>query len=220
MVPKSSAKFYQLRRKNVLAEKMYDSQPPNGESAMGDRSNQQKYILVQVAKRLFHERGYGKVKLTDIAKNAGISLKETQGYFSSPQDVCLRVIDVHWEEQLAEFDNIDQNSNPRQRLSLYLDSLLENSDEMMSRGCAITNLYFDVKREDPELDDLAAKLLQQRLDWIKEQFVAITRVENITGLPERLDSAIHGISILAQATGNPALIRNQVNQLKSWIRSM
>ena len=204
----------------MLAEKTDDSKTAAGEGSKTVKDNQQKHILVQVALRLFHERGYGKVTLSDIAKAASLSLKETESYFPSLQEICNQVIDAHGTRQLAEFEDIGQNSNPRQRLSLYLDTLVEDSDVLITRGCPMTNLYFDVKREDNGLAEHAAKLLQQRLDWIREQFVVITRVENITDLPERLDSAIHGISILAQVTGSPRLIRNQVNQLKSWIRSM
>ncbi|HEC01305.1 MAG TPA: TetR/AcrR family transcriptional regulator [Sphingomonadales bacterium] len=180
----------------------------------------QEHILIEVARRLFHERGYGKVKLSDIAKAAGLTQKETQLYFSSPQDICVSVIESHSQSQNALFEDINQNTNPRQRLSLYLDSVIENTDILIARGCPMTNLYFDVKREDRNLASEAAELLKQRLEWIRAQFVEIMRVENNTDLPERLTGAIHGIAILAQVTGNPDLIRNQVNQLKSWIRSM
>jgi len=62
--------------------------------------------------------------------------------------------------------------------------------------------------------------MRQRLDWITQQFVLITRVEGTTDFAERLSSAIIGISILAEVSGNDRLIKRQVNQLKSWIRSM
>ncbi|MBL4894481.1 MAG: TetR/AcrR family transcriptional regulator [Emcibacter sp.] len=204
----------------MLAEKTDDTVAARGEGTQVGKDNQQRHILVQTALRLFHERGYSKVTLADIAKAAGLSLKETEDYFPSLQKICHQVIEAHSDRQMAEFEIIEQNSNPRQRLSLYLDTLVEDTDVLISKGCPMTNLYFDVKREDSELADHAAELLQQRLGWIREQFVVITRVENITDLPERLDSAIHGISILAQVTGAPRLIQNQVNQLKSWIRSM
>jgi len=180
----------------------------------------QEHILIQVALRLFHERGYGKVKLSDIAKAAGLTLKETQLYFISPQDICVRVIESYSQSQNALFEDINQNTNPRQRLSLYLDTLIENSDVLIARGCPMTNLYFEVKHEDHNLASEAAELLKQRLEWIRAQFIEIMRVENNTDLPERLTGAIHGIAILAQVTGSPDLIRTQVNQLKSWIRSM
>lgn len=186
----------------------------------GKGESEQQHILIQAARQLFQERGYGKVKLSDIARGAGLTLKETQLYFTSPQEICTEVIKSHRQSQHALFEDINQNTNPRQRLSLYLDSLIENTDILITRGCPITNLYFDVKREDHNLASEAAELLKQRLEWIRAQFVEIMRVENNTDLPERLTGAIHGIAILAQVTGNPDLIRNQVNQLKSWIRSM
>ncbi|MBL4802673.1 MAG: TetR family transcriptional regulator [Emcibacter sp.] len=204
----------------MLAEKTDNSVAEGGEGSRMSEDSQQKHILIQVALRLFHEKGYGKVEMIDIAKAASMSIEEAKVYFASLQDICHQVIEAHGSNQTVLFDDISQNNNPRQRLSLYLDTLVADADVLIVRGCSITNLYFDVKREDSALADHAATLLQQRLDWIREQFVAITRVNNIPDLPERLDGAIHGISILAQVTGDARLIQNQVNQLKSWIRSM
>lgn len=204
----------------MLAEKKDTPDTAHSEGSNKRVEEEQKYIMVQVALRLFHEQGYGKVKFSDIAKASGISNKEAQSYFSSKEEICHRVIDKHLENQKAQFEEINENSNPRQRLSLYLDTLVDDSDSLIAYGCPMTDLYFDMKREDKLLADHAAEILKQRLSWIREQFVLITRVENIIDLPERMDSAIHGISILAQVTGSVQLIKHQVNQLKSWIRSM
>jgi len=191
-----------------------------GEDAVAYDDEQQKFILVQVAQRLFHEKGFSKTSLSHIARGAGLSHKMAQNYFSSTREICHQVIDVYLKTQNDQFEKISHNSNARQRLSLYLDQFAEDSDSLVARGCPLTNLYFDVKREDDALAEHAAKLLQNRLDWIKEQFVMVMRVEGVTDLPERLASAIQGIVIMAQVTGNDRLIGHQVNQLKSWIRSM
>ncbi len=192
----------------------------HGDSSNKSTNGEQKHILVQSALRLFHEKGYGKVNFSHIAKAVGIANKEAQKYFSSKEDICHLVIDAHLANQKAQFEEIDLNNNPRQRLSLYLDNLFENVDSLIKFGCPLTNLYFDVKRDDQELADHAAELLLARLGWIREQFVLITQVEDIADIPERLASAIHGISLLAQVIDSEHLIRHQANQLKQWIRSM
>ncbi len=176
--------------------------------------------LREEAKRLFHERGYGKATLGQIARAAGMTAQDAGAYYGSLEEICHEVIETYRMAQAMQFEEISANGNPRQRLSLYLDSLADQADDLARCGCPITNLYFDVKREDRELADHAAELMLQRFNWIAEQFVIITRVETSRELPERLTSAIHGIGILAQVRGNARLIRNQVNQLKSWIRSM
>ena len=204
----------------MLAEKKH----PTGRSDKGEphhkADRQQEYILVQVALRLFHEQGYNNVTFGEIAKGAGVTVKEANSFFSSLSDICHHVIDAHLNNQIAQFEDIDQNNNPRQRLSQYLDSLVENTENLVALGCPVTNLYFDVRREDKALADHAAKLLECRLQWVTDQFVLITRVADVSDLPERLTSAIHGMIIMAQVTGRTDLIKTQVNQLKSWIRSM
>lgn len=204
----------------MLAEKTENPQGESGQTSPGHDVDRQKYILLQVALRLFHQQGYGKTTFANIAKAAGMTRKDAQTYFSTREEICHQVIDHYLADQSTQFEEINQNSNPRQRLSLFLDSIVENTDSLISRGCPLTGLYIDVQREGGPLADHVTKILQHRLDWIREQFVLIMRVESVTDLPERLTSAVHGISILAQVTGNDRLISCQVNQLKSWIRSM
>lgn len=204
------------QEKTVLAEKT--DTPENTDTNGPNR--QQEFILVQVALRLFHEKGYDRVKFSDIARAAGVTIKEAQEYFADKTEICHQVIESHLNSQSTLFADIDRNSNPRQRLSHLLDNIADNTDILMSRGCPLTNLYFDIRRGDKQLARQATSLMRQRLDWISRQFVLITRVEGTTDYAERLASAIIGISILAEVSGNDGLIRRQVNQLKSWIRSM
>lgn len=199
---------------------MVNQDSTDNEATQKSVKKEQKYILIQVAMRLFQEQGYGKVKLPHIAKVAGISHNEAKSHFSSEQEICHQVIEAHMTNLLAQFEDINLNGNPRQRLSLYLDSLVEDIDSLITYGCPLTNLYFDVRREDKRLADHAKELLLARLTWIREQFVFISRVKDITDVHERLTSAIHGISILAQVLNSETLIKQQINQLKSWIRSM
>ena len=200
----------------MLAEKT-----TNPENRCADGTNkQQEFILVQVALRLFHEKRYDKVKFSDIARSAGIPTKEAQVYFADKAEICHQVIDTHLDNQAALFADIDQNSNPRQRLSRFLDNIADDANALVLRGCPLTNLYFDVRGEEEQLVRHATRLMRQRLDWITQQFVLITRVEGTTDFAERLSSAIIGICVLAEVSGNERLIKRQVNQLKSWIRSM
>jgi len=202
-------------------QKSYTPKDGNSEdSAEPVIDKQQEFILVQVAERLFSDRGYHKVKFSDIARAGGISTREAQNYFPSKADICHQVIDSHLKRQSARFAEIDQNGNPRQRLSRFLDDIAADADILMARGCPLTNLYFDVHKESGPLAAHAVALMHQRLDWISQQFILITQVDGPADFAERLASALIGISILARVSGSSRLIRNQINQLKSWIRLM
>lgn len=176
--------------------------------------------LIKAASILYHQKGYGKVRLSELARAAGITTKDFNERYRSQGALCLEVIEAYRQSQAELFKQINRNGNPRQRLSLYLDEFSNEADILVANGCPVNNLYHDVKRMDQALAGPAAELIRQRLDWVSEQFVLITKVERVEELPERLTSALHGIVIMGQATGNPRLIRTQINQLKSWIRSM
>lgn len=204
----------------MRAEQIQMIETPVAEGGTSCGDPKQKDILVQAAKQLFHLQGYGKTTFRDIAKQAELSIKLTQDHFPTLEDICHAVIEAHMTEQAETFETLCQESNARQRLSLYLDSFSDRAEVLVKEGCALTNLYMDVKREQGALAAHGTELLTARLGWIRQQFVLITRVEDVTDLPERLTSALHGILVMAQVTGDARLIRNQVIQLKSWIRSM
>ncbi|WP_417624936.1 TetR/AcrR family transcriptional regulator [Paremcibacter congregatus] len=197
---------------------MIDISSGDGNEAREDRH--QKHIVVQVARRLFQAQGFGRTTYSDIAKAMGISAQQVKDYFPDLEDVCHAVISDYLDQQADAFEGFSRESNPRQRLSLYLDSFSADAENLITEGCPMTNLYMDVKRGNAALADHAAKLLQHRLNWTKQQFVLITRVAEVSDQPERLVSALHGIIIMAQVTGDTRLIRSQIIQLKSWIRSM
>ena len=48
----------------------------------------------------------------------------------------------------------------------------------------------------------------------------MAKVDEANDFANRLLSAIHGIIILSQATGDEHVLKSQINQLKSWIRLM
>jgi len=176
--------------------------------------------IAEAALNLFYTRGYHDTSLSDIAQSVHMSVADLKEIFEDKQNIAQKVVGLHKKNLLATFETFAENNNPRQSLSQYLDILSENSEDLIEKGCPYTALYLDLSRTEGSLKDKAAVLLKIRLDWIEEQFRIMAKVDEANDFANRLLSAIHGIIILSQATGDEHVLKSQINQLKSWIRLM
>lgn len=175
--------------------------------------------IVSAARVLFRDRGYGGTSLQRISDMLDISPKELGKFFKSKLDICLAVVKSYELEMDAQFLRLEETSNSRQRLSLLLDEILEET-ETSGKGCALAQLFFDLLREEKILVNGASGLLVKRRKWIKEQFRLMAMVDEADDLAYRLAGALEGVCMLALAEDDMLLLKNQFNQLKSWIRSM
>ncbi|WP_321394665.1 TetR/AcrR family transcriptional regulator [Emcibacter sp.] len=203
-----------------------ESLPSGGKSGQGnslkgrDLNNSEADRFVRSAIKLMREKGYHQTTFDDIAEDICVSVKEISDCFKSREDICLQVIAWH-DARLSEiFVRTEEHSNPRQRLSCLIDSLIDEADVLVKYGCPITRLYLDLRNEGSKLEKAATKLIIRRLDWIKEQFHLMSFVDEAPDLATRLAGALYGVTLLSSAADDEAMLRNQMNQLKSWIRSM
>ncbi|TPD61801.1 TetR/AcrR family transcriptional regulator [Emcibacter nanhaiensis] len=176
--------------------------------------------LVLSALALMRKQGYHKTTLEDIADDVCLPLDKVTDCFATKADLCLQVLDRHNEHLSEIFSKTEEQSNPRQRLSSLIDSLVDEGESLVKYGCPITRLFLDLKNESPELEQAATALVNRRLEWITEQFRLMSFVDEAPDLAARLTGALYGVTLLSSAAGDETILRNQLNQLKSWIRSM
>jgi len=179
-----------------------------------------KQDIIQAAKTQFHHRGYQQSELDDIAADCGVEVVDIQAQFAEKNDLCRAVIADYIKEMKSNFREINEFGNARQRLSAYLDQLAEQADDLVKWGCPLTGLYVELSKCYDNLSDEAAELVNVRLEWITEQFVFMSKVDLADDLAHRLTGALHGVILIAQANKDPQVLKNQLTQLKLWIRSM
>ena len=209
-----------------LANQMDPESLPAGGQIVQENQKDQKTTdstadrLVLSALALMRKQGYHKTTLEDIADDVCLPLEQVTACFATKADLCLQVIARHNEHLSEIFSKTEEQSNPRQRLSCLIDSLVDDGENLVKYGCPITRLFLDLKNESPELEKAATALVNRRLDWITEQFHLMSFVDEAPDLAARLAGALYGVTLLSSAAGDETILRNQLNQLKSWIRSM
>jgi AcrR family transcriptional regulator len=73
--------------------------------------------ILQIAVRLFHERGFHATGMDDIGEEAGITGPAIYRHFDSKEDILLEAIDAGARQRFAEIEEIVETSaSPRQTL--------------------------------------------------------------------------------------------------------
>jgi TetR/AcrR family fatty acid metabolism transcriptional regulator len=95
--------------------------------------------IVQVAQRLFGEKGYQSVSLEEIARTAGVSKGLVNYHFGSKEDLLISVISGNKDILTGELDGIARsNETARHKMQAAMQAYLEAA----SSGLAIAQMAF------------------------------------------------------------------------------
>lgn len=176
--------------------------------------------IINAAKDEYQTRGYSGTDVDHIVKAANVSKSEFEQQFSSLEDCGLKVMKNYAQELKRTFKKYDENENCRQRLSQFLDDLYDSAETLASEGHPVFNLYYDVSSMDNDLSQSAIEILESMHEWLDEQFIIMLKTEAAVDQGDRLMAAVSGLLLLVKITGDAQMFKNQIIQLRSWIRSM
>jgi AcrR family transcriptional regulator len=175
--------------------------------------------IIIVAKELFQKKGYCATTVEDIVKAANITDKIFSESFKSKNECGLKVIKSYGQALKSHLKSIDENVNSRQRLSLYLDAYFDQANTLASEGDPVLNLYYDLRNAEGELTKAIEDVLKIQHKWIDVQFIIMMKTESAVDLGNRLTAALNGLLLLVKVKNDASMFKNQIIQLKSWIRS-
>ena len=102
-----------------------------------------KDILIDVARRLFAEKGMENTTMNDIANESGKGRRTLYTYFNSKEDIYLTIIEKELQylyEKLFEIEKMD--IAPDQKLKSYIFVRLNTFKEIISRNGTIQASFF------------------------------------------------------------------------------
>lgn len=136
--------------------------------------------VIEVADRLFYERGIQAVGMAELRREVDLPLKKLYALFPSKQAIVFAVLDRRhriWTAGLQK--RIDATADPRRKLLAVYDYLADWFAEDSFRGCAFINAFGELGSQSPDI--------AERTREHKESFQRV-----LAGL-------------VADAGGNPAL---------------
>ncbi len=176
--------------------------------------------LLQAAEKTTYQRGFGNSALADIARAAGVPLGNVYYYFRTKDQIGSAIV----ESRLARFrkllEEFGRAGSPQDRLCAFVDVKIRNRGALARSGCPVGSLCSELHKQGGALASKSTSLFATALDWMEAQFRLLGKGRDSRGLAVHLLSCTQGVSLLAHAFHDPALITAEAARLKRWIRAL
>jgi TetR/AcrR family transcriptional repressor of nem operon len=176
--------------------------------------------LIEAAKLLFHQKGYYRTTLADIAENAGVSLGVEFHYFRTKEMLATTVIEEIGIEYGDLFSQFKTGTDPKVCLTLFIQSYIEDLGSVIGYGCKLGSLCQELAKQDGPLADQLAKLLYDSLLWCEIQFYSLGFNEKASDLALNLVSNLQGAHLLANIFKDPKLLKQQIKEIQLWLEQL
>lgn len=184
-------------------------------------NNSKRDRLITAAAELFHQKGITTTSLADIAGKATIPIGNVYYYFKTKDELVLAVMDKRKQLLKTAYDNLDQSvSNPRDRLIESINFYLNFAEEYTRFGCPIGNVIAEADDQKSAIAQAAAESFTVYLTWAIRQFEALGHKTNSKKYAMSLMAGIEGAAIMAKATGDIRVFKEEIARLVTWLEEL
>lgn len=176
--------------------------------------------IVDVADRLFYERGFEATSFADIAKDVGLSRGNFYYHFKTKDEILAAVIAQRLASTRAMLEAWEQDAaSPGERIRSFVHILIVNRTELMAHGCPVGTLCSELAKLDHVARDDAGLLFSLFRSWLTRQFVALGHDADADALALHVLMRSQGVAALANAFRDEDFIRREVADIESWLQS-
>ena len=176
--------------------------------------------LLAAAEKTTYRSGFGNTAIADIAKEARIPLGNVYYYFKTKDEIARAIVNRRVSRFRKLLEEFDQADSPKQRLCAFVNVKIKNREELARHGCPVGTLGSELRKLGAAAAEESTVLFRTALEWMERQFEALGKGADSRWLAVHLLSATQGVSVLAHAFHDPALIDLEAARLKDWIRSL
>lgn len=163
--------------------------------------------ILEVASRLFREKGFEAVSVAEVMKAAGLTHGGFYGHFKSKDDLIRHSLE----------HAIGQRNGATLSLRAYLDEYLSpRHRDNQAGGCPISGLAADTLRQTAEARAAVSDGVRTQIDWISEKIPGLDEAQRRRQAIATW-AAMVGATILARATADPALSDEILRSTRHWI---
>ncbi|SFK10183.1 TetR/AcrR family transcriptional regulator [Methylocapsa palsarum] len=176
--------------------------------------------IVDVADRLFYERGFEATSFADIARDAGLSRGNFYYHFKTKDEILAAVIGGRVEKTRAILEAWARNADsPADRIRSFVHILITNRTRIMAHGCPVGTLCNELAKLDHAAKEDAARLFSLFRDWLARQFAMLGREADADALALHLLMRSQGVAVLATAFRDEAFIYREVSDMEAWLQT-
>jgi len=184
------------------------------------RTSDKRECLLEAAKALIHRQGFNQTTLSDIAQESGVPLGNVYYYFKTKDEIAAAVIEQHIEHfraMVREWE--EKESDPRKRLACFIKRVTGVRDDIVSHGCPVGSLCQELNKGRTPLAEKADAIIKTQVKWVTEQFRQLGK-RDASDLGLELIAKMQGISLLANALGDPTVLTRQMQRVFNWLREV
>lgn len=131
------------------------------------QAEENRRTVIDVASRLFRERGFDGIGLSDLMKGAGLTQGGFYKQFQSKEDLIVQATAQALEHSRGKWaEALDKARNPLRALVRFY--LSEPHREELAGGCALAALGAEAARRSPELRQAFEDGIKTQLDTLDE----------------------------------------------------
>lgn len=176
--------------------------------------------LVEAAAKLIHQKGFSQTTLADIAAEAQIALGSVYYYFKTKDEVAQAILDRRTGDIGRLLKDAEQLADPRARLDALIQIWVRDREIDARYGCPIGSLCYELAKGRGPLSEAAASPVTLMVSWCDAQFRQMGDIGPPRVLACHLVASLQGISLLANAFGDPELILAEAAHLTEWLDAL
>jgi TetR/AcrR family transcriptional repressor of nem operon len=177
--------------------------------------------IVEAADQLFYRQGYEHTSFSDIADVVQISRGNFYFHFKSKDEILGAVIDLRLANTRATLAQWEADAtNPEDRVRSFIHMLIANRADIKRYGCPVGTLCGELGKLAHASQAEAAELFALFRSWLRRQFALLGREADADTLAMHLLARSQGVATLASAFHDDAFIRQEVQQMDDWLRSL
>lgn len=177
--------------------------------------------LTAAAAVLVHQKGFANTTLADIADMADVPLGGVYYYFKSKDELAKAISDRRLNDINTILEKFDRLPDSIARLKALINVWVDDREVDARYGCPVGSLCYELAKGRGPLSNAASQLFTTLLEWSEKQF-------HQAGFPKKrsqilalhLISALQGISLIANAFGDPDSILTETKFLTDWLESI
>jgi len=186
-----------------------------------NRALDKKERLTDAAAGLIHRQGFAHTTLADIAGAAQVALGSVYYYFKTRDDVAKAILNRRQVDISHALEEIDQLPDPRKRLEALVGIWVNDRDIDARYGCPIGSLCYELAKGRGPLSSEASAPFRTLLAWSEKQFRLLGKPkQKAAALALHMVASLQGISLIANALGDPDTILTEAKFLSEWLRNV
>lgn len=162
--------------------------------------------ILDVAARLFREKGFDGIGVADIMKAAGLTHGGFYGHFASKEDLIAQASERAAKVLVAEWEHLAQ-TQPQTALSEMASVYLSESHrDHPGEGCGLSALGPDIARQSGAVRGAVTDVMRRRIATLEQAVSGATPVQKREAALAAYATLV-GALVLARVSNDPELSR-------------